>query len=157
MPNWILLLWLVSATPAATPAAAIGDVAQLSWLAGCWTGTKDGLVSEEHWTTPRGGGLVGMHKEVKNGRMTSFEFLRVAAAGKDSVCYFASPRGRPPTPFCAIELGRSRVVFENLAHDFPQRVLYWIDEKGRLNARIEGTIGGKLESEEWVWSRCKGE
>ena len=24
---------------------------------------------------------------------------------------------------------------------------------GTLHARIEGTIGGKLESEEWVWSR----
>jgi hypothetical protein len=156
MATWTTLLWLLSATPAVTPAATTADVSQLAWLSGCWTGTKNGIVSEEHWTTPQGGGMVGMHKDVKEGQMASFEFLRISTA-KDSVCYFASPRGAPPTPFCAIELSRSRVVFENRDHDFPQRVLYWMDEKTRLHARIEGVVAGKVEFEEWVWSRCKSD
>jgi hypothetical protein len=47
-----------------------------------------------------------------------------------------------------------RVVFENPAHDFPQRVIYWKDGND-LCARIEGTMNGKAESEEWKWSPGK--
>ena len=44
-------------------------------------------------------------------------------------------------------------MFENAAHDFPQRVLYWRDGEA-LVARIEGTIAGKEKSEEWRFSRA---
>ncbi len=57
--------------------------------------------------------------------------------------------------FCAIELTDRRVVFENLQHDFPQRVMYWLEPDGRLHARIEGMQAGKLGSHDWVWTRKK--
>jgi hypothetical protein len=43
------------------------------------------------------------------------------------------------------------VEFENLAHDFPQRIIYWRADKN-LCARVEGTIRGEKEGEEWCWS-----
>jgi hypothetical protein len=43
-----------------------------------------------------------------------------------------------------------RVVFDNRAHDFPQRVIYWRDGEA-LHARVEGLVRGTLESEEWQW------
>jgi hypothetical protein len=135
------------------PTASLADsysVDRLGWLAGVWTGTTGGVRMEEHWSTPEGGGLVGMHKDSKAGRMSSWEFFRIVPADSGRVCYMTSPLGRTPTPFCAIELTDSRVVFENREHDFPQRILYWL-EKGVLHARIEGTIGGKEHSEEWAW------
>ena len=54
-----------------------------------------------------------------------------------------------------VESGDKRVVFENKQHDFPQRILYWLDAQGALHARIEGPQGGKTVSEEWVWKRAK--
>jgi hypothetical protein len=66
----------------------------------------------------------------------------------------ASPLGRAPVAFRAVELSDSRVVFENREHDFPQRILYWLD-RGRLHARIEGKIQNSVHSEEWVWDRAK--
>lgn len=111
---------------------------------------------EEHWTSPAGGGLVGMHKDVKAGRLISFEFLRVVRTADKGVCYLSSPNGRPATPFCAIEMSDRRVVFENKEHDFPQRVLYWLDDQGRLHARIEGSQGEKQAFEEWVWKKSTG-
>ena len=51
-------------------------------------------------------------------------------------------------------LTASRVTFENLQHDFPQRVIYWRNGK-RLCARVEGTINGKVEAEEYCWQRMK--
>ena len=135
-------------------AAAPGqDVQSLAWLAGSWSGVTKGVTMEETWSSPDGGGLVGMHKDSKGGRMVAFEFFRIAPGDSGGVCYFASPGGRPATRFCAIELGQARVVFENLEHDFPQRVLYWLEPDGRLHARIEGTIGGKPAAEDWIWSR----
>src|SRR5262245_13835657 len=123
-----LLLSLVLLTAASSSfAAPLGraDLKRLAWLEGVWIGTSDGLAMEEHWSSPDGGALIGMHKDTRDGRMTSFEFFRIVAQDSDGVCYLASPNGQPPTPFCAIELSESRVVFENREHDFPQRVLYW--------------------------------
>ena len=145
-----LLLGLVAsaamavAGPAAKPAA-------LAWMAGSWSGTKDGVASEEHWTTAEGGMLVGMHKDVRDGRAISFEFFRIVEE-EGRLCYLSSPNGAPPTPFCANEVAANRVVFENREHDFPQRVLYWL-EGGKLHARIEGPMNGQEVAEEWVWSR----
>ena len=126
----------------------------LAWMAGTWAGEKDGVHVEEVWTDARGGALLGLHRDVKGGRMVSWEFLRIAAT-PDGVVYFASPRSAPPTPFRLVETGDKRAVFENKAHDFPQRILYWIDAAGALHARIEGPQDGKTVSEEWVWTRAR--
>ena len=42
----------------------------------------------------------------------------------------------------------------NLAHDFPQRVIYRRDGE-RLAARIEGTVGGQARGKEWVFQRVR--
>ena len=126
----------------------------LAWMAGTWTGEKDGIQMEEVWTDARGGALLGLHRDVKGGRMVSWEFFRIAPT-PGGVVYFSSPRSAPPTPFTLVESADKRAVFENKAHDFPQRVLYWIDAAGALHARIEGPQDGKTVSEEWVWTRAR--
>jgi len=126
------------------------DLNRLSWLEGLWTGSKDGVEMEERWTSTKGSALLGMHRDVKNGRMVSFEFFRVDST-KDGAFYFASPHAATPTPFRMIALEERRVVFENKAHDFPQRILYWLDARGALHARIEGLTNGKGAAEEWTW------
>ena len=136
---------------AETPAKGVDA---LGWMQGSWAGEKEGLGMEEVWTAPRGGTMLGLHRDVKGGRVVSWEFLRIAA-DEQGVVYHASPRSAPPTPFRLVEMGDKRVVFENKANDFPQRILYWIDAAGALHARIEGPQGGKTVSEEWTWSRVK--
>jgi hypothetical protein len=106
---------------------------------------------EEHWTSAKGNSMVGMHRDVAKGRTVVFEFLRIEQRG-DQITYLSMPNGRSPaTPFALKELSGTRVVFENPAHDFPQRIIYWKDGSD-LRARIEGTINGKAGSEEWRWS-----
>ena len=145
--------WSWTAEACALAAIAATDVSKLAWLEGCWTGEQDGVVFEEQWSSPSGGGLVGMHKDVKAGRMTSFEFFRIAPDSTGVPAYWSQPRGAPPTPFRLVEANDRRAVFENPEHDFPQRILYW-REGERLHARIEGTYQGKQGFEDWVWSRC---
>jgi hypothetical protein len=126
---------------------------RLSWLEGLWTGTNGGIEMEERWTSSKGGALLGLHRDIKNGRMVSFEFFRIDSTAEGAF-YFASPRAAPPTPFRLVELGERRAVFENKAHDFPQRILYWLDANGALHARIEGPMKGKTVSQEWVWTKA---
>ena len=143
---------LAAPRPGAQPPAA--DPARLSWLEGHWQGEGGGVATEEHWTSAKGGALLGLHRDVRDGRMVSFEFLRIEAT-PDGLVYFASPRSAPPVPFTAVEVGERRVVFENRRHDFPQRILYWLDAEGALHARIEGPRGGRTVSEEWVWKKAR--
>lgn len=143
-----LLLILVAAPALAEP--------RLAWLEGRWTGTQDGVASEEVWTSPAGGALVGMHKDVKGERMVGFEFFRIAVVPGEGLTYLASPPGAPPTPFRLLELAERRVVFANEKHDFPQRILYWLDGDGALHARIEGQLAGKARAREWTWVKSAG-
>lgn len=137
------------------PAAPDGDpLRSLAWLAGSWAGEEGGRSTEEHWIAPRGGLMLGVHREVAGGKAVSFEFLRIEARA-GVVVYVASPEGAPPTEFRLVQSGPSRAVFENLRHDFPVRILYWLTTDGSLHARIEGP-GEKPRAFEWVWRRAAG-
>lgn len=130
-------------------ALMIASLEQLGWMAGHWTGNAEGVESEEHWTSPAGGIMVGMHRDAAPGKRAFFEFLRIEQRA-DDVVYVAMPRGRSETEFPLKELSRQRVVFENLRHDFPQRIIYW-RESEMLCARVEGKTSGGERSEQWCW------
>ena len=138
--------------PATAPTAARSPLDDLTWMSGCWGGTVDGVEMIECWTTPKGGMLLGMHKDIFPSGKSFFEFLRVSASG-DTVIYWGSPKGIPPTPFKLVEHGAKRAVFANPTHDFPQRILYWMDEPEILHARGEGPSNGRDRNEEWAWHR----
>ena len=87
-------------------------------------------------------------------RGTSFEYLRIADT-TSGLAYLASPRGIPPFEFKMKQLGDKRVVFENLANDFPQRVMYWMEPDGAMKARIEGRAQGKTRGMDWRFEITK--
>ena len=92
--TWLALglgTWLAACPPARAGVEA--ELSRLAWLEGHWLGTQGDTATEEHWSSPAGGALVGMHKDVARGRLTGFEFLRIAASDAGRVCYFASPNG----------------------------------------------------------------
>jgi hypothetical protein len=122
----LALLALVLAT-APLGAQQAASVQVLAWMAGSWAGPDKAIDHEEHWMAPRGGAMVGMHRAVRDGRMIEFEYLRIEESG-GTLVYLSMPSGRSPaTPFTLKEQIGERVTFENLAHDFPQRIIYWRD------------------------------
>lgn len=42
-------------------ARAACPVDTLAWLAGSWSGVRNGVLEEEHWTAPRASIMVGMN------------------------------------------------------------------------------------------------
>jgi len=155
MNPWTRWAWIAAVVLIASNVTA-ATVEDLKWMAGTWEGSKNGVHSEEVWTPPSGGLLLGMHRDVKDGSAVGFEFFRIQVH-QGAITYLSQPGGKPVTPFPLKESGPTRVVFENPTHDFPQRVIYWQTKPNELRARIEGTIGDKLESEEWVWTKRAGE
>jgi len=125
-------------------------IEDLEWLAGTWLERQPGVDTEEHWIAPKGNQLLGVNRTSRESQKNSFEFLRIAKTAT-GISYFASPAGRPATEFRLIDAEKHKLVFENLEHDFPQRIIYWKAEDGSLGARIEGTIGGQSRSKEWRW------
>jgi Domain of unknown function (DUF6265) len=126
------------------------DIQTLAWLAGSWSGTDGKTEIEEVWLPPKGGAMLGVHRDVTGGKMTGFEFLRIATRG-DVIAYIAMPNGMKPTVFPLKESAEKRVVFENLENDYPQRILYWLEKDGALHARIEGDKNGRQGPMEWTW------
>ena len=149
----VALPWAtISTAPVHAQPAAAHPISALAWMAGSWSGSDGPDEHEEHWTAPKGGAMVGMHRTVRQGRMVEFEFFRVEEQNGRLV-YLSQPGGRSPaTPFTLATLDGERVVFENRAHDFPQRLIYWKDGNA-LRARIEGTMNGKERSMEWRWTQ----
>jgi hypothetical protein len=143
-----LIAWQASATPSSCEFTCAKD---LSWLAGNWVEMRDGETIRERWSGPYGNLLLGIGVTERSKGKTSFEFFRIADT-PTGVSYFASPNAAPPTEFKAIELTPTKVVFENKAHDFPQRVIYIKNADGTLAARIEGMLNGKLVSESWRYT-----
>jgi hypothetical protein len=60
---------------AAGPAATLE---QMKWLVGHWRGTGLGGVSEEMWSEPAGGVMMGMYRLVINGKPSFYEFIHLA-------------------------------------------------------------------------------
>jgi len=57
-----------------SPPATIADMA---WLAGQWTGPAFGGLSEEIWSAPRDGVMMGMYRLVRDGQPVFYELLTI--------------------------------------------------------------------------------
>src|SRR5262245_20273147 len=114
---------------------------QLSWIAGCWEGREPARVYTEQWMKPEGGLMLGMSRTVVGGKAREFEFLQISQQGTD-IFYIAKPSGQPEASFKLIQNSKQEVVFENPAHDFPQRIIYRLLPDGSMTARIEGKMNG---------------
>lgn len=126
------------------PAQALAPAA---WLAGCWENVGREAGSGEQWMAPAGGAMLGLSRTLRGGAMREFEFMVIRADGAGRLSYSAWPSGRGPTVFTQPGNGASAadtLVFENLAHDFPQRIVYRRDGPDRITARIEGQRDGVL-------------
>ena len=138
-----LALVLVAASPAAT-------VDDLAWLAGQWASEADGRWTEESWSTPRGGVMIGYSRAGRGDGLREFEFLRIAAGEDGGLAYLAQPQGQAPVAFRLVRRDAASATFENGAHDYPQRIAY-ARSGDTLTATISAIDGSKARS--WTYNR----
>lgn len=131
---------LAACTSAAFTSASASDdtLAKLAWLQGCWAASGAERGSGEQWMGPAGGTMLGMSRTVRKGRTVEYEFIRIEQGADGKLAFVAQPSGQPQASFPLLREDGDSVVFENLAHDFPQRVIYRRAGASGLHARIEG-------------------
>lgn len=133
-------------------------VKSLGWMTGCWEVTDSkGRTTTERWAAPTENLMLGTSQTVREGKSTSFEFLRVMSSAT-GIAYVAKPSSAATeTTFTLAKASAKEVVFENLKHDFPQRIIYRQPITDSLSARIEGAMNGELRGMDIPMKRVKCE
>ena len=91
---------------------------------------------------------------MKDGRTTSFEFMRIEARA-DGIFFVAQPGGRAPIDFKLAGEPGSDLVFLNPGHaDHLTRVIYRHGGNDTLNARVEGEDAGKTFAVDYPYRRA---
>ena len=129
------------------------SVADLFWLSGCWQGRQGTAVIEEMWSKPAGTTMLGLGRTVRNNRTISFEFMQFREQN-GILAFLPQPQGGAQVTFPLKEATAAKFTFENLNHDFPQRVSYE-RKRGQLLASIEGTEKGKFSRQEFVLRKVR--
>ena len=124
---------------------------QLGWISGDWVALeKDGRWTEEIWSAPRAGMMIGTSRTGRGGETRSFEYMRIATEKDGGLNFFASPNGAAPVTFKLTSWGERSVTFENKANDYPKRINY--TRKGRiLVAEISGEKGQPVRH--WIYEK----
>ena len=99
-------------------------VVDLGWMSGHWATTVNNITTEEAWSAPRGGVMLGYSRATSGELTREFEFLRIIADEDGVLSYIAQPGGGAPVGFRMTAHGATSVTFDNPQHDFPQRIVY---------------------------------
>ena len=142
---------VILATAFSFPLSA-ATLADLAWLSGCWRADADGRQMSEQWMKPNGNMMLGVNQTVVKGKTREFEFMRIMQEENGNVYLVAAPSGQRETRFKLRETKGTEAVFENSAHDFPQRVIYR-REGDSLLGRIEGVSKGKEKAVDFPLKR----
>jgi hypothetical protein len=143
----IMMAGLLLTGQAAPPAATTAD---LGWMSGRWVVDSDDRWTEEVWSQPRAGVMLGFSRTERRDVLREFEFLRIAPGPDGTPTYYAQPNGGPAVGFRLVSNDGTTAIFENPGHDYPQRIRY--RRHGRSMVAFISSIDGSGERS-WSFSR----
>ena len=140
-------MWLILAAILAEDAQPI---ALPAWMAGCWEHRSEDRWTEECWTGPRGGIMLGSGRSGQGGVLNSWEVMQIEVVETDDpaiapLTFYGAPKGNNRTAFTWVRSSNEPgITFVNAGHDYPQRIRYWRD--GRyLMAEVSLADGSKAQ------------
>jgi hypothetical protein len=128
------------------------SISRLAWLEGRWEVSRPRLVTQEEWLPALGNTMLCIGRVVKSDSLVDYEVVIIREHGS-RFAYEAHPKGQEAATFLSTVVTDSTVVFENLAHDFPQRIGYQRFGADSLLAWIEGPARGKTKRNEFGYRR----
>ena len=114
-----------------------GSLNSAAWMAGCWEAASGNRVTLEMWMPPTADVMIGGSRTSVGGIVREFEHLRLRERD-GALIYTAIPSGQRETDFMSVAVTDTLLVFENLQHDFPQRIAYHRRDADSIVARVEG-------------------
>ncbi|MBL7888216.1 MAG: hypothetical protein JNL24_01620 [Bacteroidia bacterium] len=115
-----------------------------SWLIGTWVNTTPRGKMVEEWKKESDSSFVGKSYFIKTDTMPA-EALKLVQRGNNLfyIPTVINQNGGLPVTFKHTISSESQIVFENPAHDFPQKISYTLINKDSLVAEISGTRNGQ--------------
>jgi hypothetical protein len=137
-----------------TPASKLDEV---SWMIGTWEmQAPDGSgIFIEHWQKADAHTMSGSGLMIQGGDTVFSEKLQLVNENGELwyVPTIANQNGGQPVRFKEKSISANELVFENLGHDFPQRIVYQRKGDNALYARVEGMQSNALRKEEFSFKR----
>ncbi|MGH7500757.1 MAG: DUF6265 family protein [Longimicrobiales bacterium] len=147
-----VLVW-AAMTAAQPPATQTSPIEAAAFMTGCWRGPAgDGNVIEEIYLAPAPNLMQGISRYLRGAVVIDYEFSLIDVDGQ-ATRLRPHPRGQASVAFAQKAVGPGRILWENLAHDFPQRISYTAAPGDSLVARIEGNTDDGNRSMEWRMGR----
>lgn len=154
---------IILAAFALAPPVHAQSLSDLTWLKGCWRTkapreAESGSQTTEVWIDPPGPALFGYSYTEGEGAVQGWEQMRIDAADGGHPRFVAMPGGGDPVEFrMAEQINLDEpthiVVFDNAAHDYPQRITYQRD-RNRLIATISRADGSDPYTYEYRRISC---
>ena len=130
----IPIFLLFAEAPAAMPMPA--------FLSGCWIDNSAGQWTEECWTEPKGGQMMGSARTGTGESVGHWEWMRIERDPAGNPVFYASPKGANPAAFPALRATGTEIEWRNASHDYPQRIVYRLTTAG-IDAEISMADGSK--------------
>lgn len=125
------------------------------WLIGTWEMDEEFGFLREEWKRQNDSVFIGKSYTTKGKDTMVYETIRLVIENND---IYYIPRVMTQNDgeeirFKAVQFSPNALVFENVAHDFPQRIEYNMLSKDSLIAEISGMIEGKSEAQPFPMKR----
>lgn len=100
------------------------------WMGGTWMTEEGASWTDEVWTDPRGGMMLGVSRTGFGSELNNWEIIRIEQRRDGTMAYVAQPKGKDAVVFPMVLISDAAVEFANPSHDYPQRIRYW--RQGKL-------------------------
>lgn len=119
-------------------------LAMLHWLEGDWAGTFAGHRFLARYTSPEGGMILSVSKQIDDGRVTLFELERFHVADGEVTLtpYPFGKAGGDTFKLTDYDPSVKRAMFSNPDHDYPTELTYEQAEPDRLTITLSGKARG---------------
>lgn len=130
------------------------EINSLKWMLGKWhSSTEEGILYEE-WKKVNDSTYSGHAYAITPEGDTTFSETAEITKVNGAITYSVTVNEESSTDFALVD-NQDIAVFENVDHDFPQRIIYQKLAKDSLFARIEGTVDGEDQFEEYRYVKSK--
>jgi hypothetical protein len=129
----------------------------ISWVNGTWKMVNNDGIFFEEWSKANDNTFKGHGCMLRDNDTVFIEQLQLQQRGNELLYIATVPdqnEGKP-VEFRFTELNKGEFIFENVMHDFPQRIIYKHPQPDFLCIRIEGTVKGKHRKEDFNFVKIK--
>jgi len=134
------------------PAPVAATINDVKWLVGFWQNVTVEEKYFEQWTQVNETTLSGQSGSIKGTDTTITATVTIEQVGNDLLCTPVVKNQNDAQPAVSYKLtaitgNGNSFVFENPAHDFPQKITYTKKSANILLAKMSGKINGKPHTE----------